>query len=438
MANQRRGSSRRRTVAIGAGLAVCAGVLSACGGDDSGGVPTLNWFINNPAQIPIGDRCSEQSGGAYRISHEIMPNTASGQREQLLRRLAASDSGVDIMSLDPPYIAELANAKFLRPFTDEERAEFEEGMLDGPIQQSVYNDVMWGAPFFGNTQLLWYKKSVAEAAGLDMTQPVTWDQLIDAAEQTETTFAVQGRKNESLMVWVNALVLSAGDTILTEDSEGVSADQVESGLDGGGGAEAARIIRRIADSPAQPPALSTAGEGESVIEFKSDNGGFMVNWPFVWADFAASIEGGSLPANFTDDVGWARYPQVVEGQESATPLGGVSLSIGAFTEYPDEAVEAIRCLRSLESQKEYILAVGDPGAAEALYDDPDVRAQFPMADDIREGLRVAGPRPVTPYYGDVTGALQEGFHPPDGLSEESTGAETAELIEAVLSNDRLL
>ncbi len=31
--------------------------------------------------------------------------------------------------------------------------------------------------------------------------------------------AVQGRKNESLMVWVNALVESAGGTILAPDQE---------------------------------------------------------------------------------------------------------------------------------------------------------------------------------------------------------------------------
>lgn len=438
MGERRRGSIRR-TSAAGLGAALAAVTLAACGGEEDGGTPTLNWFINNAAQVPIGERCTEESGGAYRINPEIMPNTAAGQREQILRRLAASDSGVDIISLDPPYIAELANADFLRPFTDEERAFFEEGMLDGPIEQSIYNDVMWAAPFFGNTQLLWYKKSVAEAGGLDMENPDqwTWDEIIEAAEQTDTTFAVQGRKNESLMVWVNALVLSAGGEIITAESEGKTADEVKSGLNGPEGAEAARIIRTIADSPIAPPAMSTAGEGESVIEFKSDDGGFMVNWPFVWADFDASIEGGSIPPDFKDDVGWTRYPRVTADMESSTPIGGVSLAIGAFTDHPDEAVEAIECLRSLESQKEYILVIGDPGASEALYDDPDVREKFPMADEIREGLRVAGPRPVTPFYGDVTGALQEGYHPPNEI-DESAGEETAEFIEAVLSNERLL
>ena len=98
----------------------------------------------------------------------------------------------------------------------------------------------------------------------------------------------------------------------------------------------------------------------------------------------------------------------------------------------------LREWRGFRSRQEHVLADGGPGAGDALYDDPQVREKFPMADDIREGLIDAGPRPVTPFYGDVTGALQEGYHPPDSLSPDSTAEETANLIESVLSNEQLL
>src|SRR3712207_8983432 len=53
--------------------------------------------------------------------------------------------------------------------------------------------------------LLWYRQSVAEAAGLDMTQPVTWDQLVTAAQEQGKLLSAQGRRAESLVVWLNAL-----------------------------------------------------------------------------------------------------------------------------------------------------------------------------------------------------------------------------------------
>jgi multiple sugar transport system substrate-binding protein len=434
----RHGTSARRGAAVTA-LAVAAAVLAACGDDDASGAPQLTWYINNQAQEPLAEACNEQADGAYEISISLLPNAAAGQREQLLRRLAAGDSTVDILSLDPPFMAEFANAEFLRPFTDEEREEFSEGVLDGPLEQSLYEDTMFSAPFYGNTQLLWYKKSVAEEAGLDPeNEPVTWDQIIEAAEQTGTTVAVQGRRNESLMVWVNALVESAGGRILAEDSQGLPADEVDAVIDEVGGDEAARIMSTIATSAVAPPGLSTAGEEESRAAFQSDDGGFMVNWPYVWTAFEAAEEGGAVAEDFRDDVAWARYPQVVEGEPSATPLGGIGLSVGAFTENEEAAVEAIRCLRSPESQKEYMLTAGDPGAAEEIYDDPEIQEAFPMYEAIREGLTDAAPRPISAYYGDVTGVIQQSYHPPDQLSPDTTPQETAEFLEGVLANEQML
>ena len=129
----------------------------------------------------------------------------------------------------------------------------------------------------------------------------------------------------------------------------------------------------------------------------------MVNWPYVWTAFEAAEEAGAVDEGFRDDVGWARYPAVVEGEPSATPLGGIGLSVGAYSANPDAAVEAIRCLRSPESQKEYMLTAGDPGAASEIYDDPEIQEAFPMYEAIREGLTDAAPRPISAYYGDVTG-----------------------------------
>ena len=60
------------------------------------------------------------------------------------------------MSVDPPFMAEFANAGFMRAFTDEERDEFSEDVLKGPLDQAIFDDTMWSAPFYGNTQLLWF------------------------------------------------------------------------------------------------------------------------------------------------------------------------------------------------------------------------------------------------------------------------------------------
>ncbi|GIF17306.1 multiple sugar transport system substrate-binding protein [Actinoplanes tereljensis] len=419
-------------------LLLTAALLTGCGGG-SGDANTLSYFIADAAQADVAARCAAESGGAYSFDIQRLPNNAAGGREQLLRRLAAEDRSLDIVSVDPPFMAEFANAKFLRPFTDAERQEFSAGVLKGPLEQSTFRDTLFSAPLYGNTQLLWYRKSVLQKAGVDPgAGPVTWDQLIKGASQAGVTFAAQGRRNESLMVWVNALIASAGGSILAPGSENLPANQVKSGLDSPAGTAAVTIMHDLAVSPAAPAGFSTAGEEDSRAAFQADNGGFMVNWPYVWAAFDAAIKEGSLPANFKDDVGWAAYPRVEAGRESAPPSGGLGLSISAFSDRQELAVQAIRCLASKQSQTEFMVSAGNPAALSSVFDDPKIREMFPMADQIREGMDTATPRPVSPYYGDVTGSIQTAFHPPDSLSPQKTPREANSLLEDVLSNKRLI
>ncbi len=110
----------RRGLAAGAATAVLATVLAGCGGSD-GGVPTLTWYINpdNGSQAELASRCTEEADGRYRIETALLPRDASSQREQLIRRLAAKDSSIDLMSLDVIYVPEFAQAGFLADVPDE-------------------------------------------------------------------------------------------------------------------------------------------------------------------------------------------------------------------------------------------------------------------------------------------------------------------------------
>ena len=43
--------------------------------------------------------CDAQSNGAYKISYQQLPQAADGQRQQMVRRLAAHDTTIDILGL---------------------------------------------------------------------------------------------------------------------------------------------------------------------------------------------------------------------------------------------------------------------------------------------------------------------------------------------------
>jgi multiple sugar transport system substrate-binding protein len=425
----------RPHVAFAAAL-VISGTL-ACGGGGEGGTPTLTWYTNpdNGGQEALAAKCTEAARGDYRIEISVLPSDADGQREQLVRRLAANDSSIDLMSLDVVFVPEFAEAGFLRSFTQDQARDLTRDVLDGPAEAAMWDDELVAAPFWANTQLLWYRESAAERAGVDPADgPPTWDHVIDAADQTNTTVAVTGARYEGYMVWINALVVSAGGQVLRNPDAGKEAMP---DLDSDAGRTAAGIIRRLATTVADP-AMSTAIEENARAAFQANDGGFMVNWPYVYGAARAAVDEGSLDRAVFDDIAWARFPQVEPGTRSAPPLGGIDLGIGAFSDYPDEAVAAVNCITALDSQTEYMLGEGNPGARASVFDNPDVRDQFPMADLIRDSIDTAGPRPRTAYYNDVSGATVREFHPPSDVDPDATPESADDLIHNVLRGRQLL
>jgi multiple sugar transport system substrate-binding protein len=427
---------RGRRLAVAAAFALSSVLLAACGAESS--TPTLNWYINpdNGGQARLAEKCAAASNGAYQVTIQTLPNDASSQREQLVRRLAAKDTSIDVMSLDPPFVAEFANAGFLRPFSKEDEATFTDGVLKGPLETTYWNKQLVAAPFWANTQLLWYRKAAVKAAGVDPTAPdFTWDQMIKAAEAQRKVIGVQANRYEGYMVWINALVVSAGGEIVGNVEAGKNATPE---INSPAGDAAAKIVGGLARSSAAPPAMSTAGEEESRSTFQGDSGMFMVNWPYVYAAAKGDVESGATKQSVVDDIGWARYPEVMTGEASRPPLGGINLAIGAFTKYPQQALDLVKCATSLKSNIDYMLDAGNPAAKRAAYDDPKVREAFPMASLIRDSIDDAGARPVTPYYNDVSTSVQGTWHPATSVEAPQTPEETATFMTEVLQGKRLL
>jgi multiple sugar transport system substrate-binding protein len=426
-----------RSIRLVAVVTLLAGLLGACGGGGGRAVPALGWYVNpdNGGQAELAAACSAASGGRYRITVSTLPNDASGQREQLVRRLAAKDRSIALMSLDPPFVAEFAEAGFLRTFTPAEAAGLTAGVLSGAVDGATWQGRLVAAPFWANTQLLWYRRSAAARGGLDPAAgPVTWDQVIAAAERAGATVEVQGQRYEGYMVWISALVASAGGVVLDHPEAGRDARPA---LDSPPGHRAAEIIARLAHSKAADPGLATADEESGRAAFQGDGGGFMTNWAYIYGAASEAVASGALGKAVLDDIAWARWPRVDADRPSRPPLGGIDLGVSAYTRHPALAVEAVRCLTTADSQRRYMLKSKNPAARAAVYDDPDVRRAFPMADEIRESIGDAAPRPKTPYYTDVSAAVTRTFHPPASVNPATTPAAADRLVTGVL-HDRVL
>jgi multiple sugar transport system substrate-binding protein len=157
----------------------------------------------------------------------------------------------------------------------------------------------------------------------------------------------------------------------------------------------------------------------------------MVNWTFIWGNYGEDRLG--------DDIGFARYPRTVEGEESTPPYGGIGIGVSEYSDDRELAVEALECLTSPENQAVNAELTGNMPSSAAGYDQPAVQELFPpeLIDLFQESLEAAAPRTLTPYWSDISGAIQSTWHPPSSVDEQ-TPEESADFIRDVLQGRSLL
>lgn len=417
---------RRSGLAATAALVLSSGLLAACSSDDSG-TTELVWYTNPDAggQAKVAENCSTDD---YTITTQVLPQDAGQQRIQLARRLAAEDSGIDLMSLDPPFTAEFADAGYLAEIPSDLQDKFREQAFESAVTSATWNDELVVAPFWSNVQVLWYRKSFVEKTDLDMSQPVTWEQIITAAADNGGTVAVQANKYEGYSVWINALISGAGGEIATETEAGAEADIT---IAEDGGQAAADVISTLVDSGAAPADLSVSNEGTAAASFGSDSGAFMVNWTFIWGNYGEERLG--------DDIGFAPYPATVEGEDSRPPYGGIGIGVSAFSENEEEAVAALECLTSPENQGINAELTGNMPSSAAGYEYKPLSELYApeLLELFQQSLEDAAPRTLSPYWSDMSGSILSTWHPPAGVDDQ-TPEESAKFMEEVLQGRRLL
>lgn len=373
-------------------------VLILCGcTEQPSKTPRLRWYVfDEPsgAFARATERCTEASDGRYHIELVRLPADADQQREQLVRRLAAGDSDIDIIGMDVIWTAEFAEARWIVPWQGDVADEAREGRLDASVETATYDGKLWAVPFTTNTQLLWYRSDRVKAS------PKTWDEMIHVAERLGEpgTIQAQGERYEGLTVFFVSLLASAGGSVLTADGRNVSLDAEPT-------RRALSIMRRLATSSAADPSLPTAREDQARLAFEQGQSSFMINYTYVWP--SAKTNAPEVAAHMR----WARWPAVIEGRPSRVTIGGINLGVGAHSRHPELAQRAAACIASEPNQRVAATLGGLPPTLAALYDDDEVRHTFAFADLLRETLRDAVQRPQTPLYTDVSLAISHTLHP---------------------------
>ncbi|MGZ4694051.1 MAG: ABC transporter substrate-binding protein [Acidimicrobiales bacterium] len=401
--------------------------LAACSsGGSSGATPKLNLYIypdNSGAVQKAVDNCNAAADGEYQISYQKLPTGADGQRQQMVRRLAAKDSSMDILGLDVTWAPEFAEAGWIREWTDQNKDDVTNGTLAGPLETATYDGKLYAAPFNSNTQLLWYRSDLVP------DPPKTWDEMIDMSEQLAKEgkphyVEIQGNQYEGITVWFNSLLASAGGSVLNEAGDAPSMGQPA--------VDALTIMNRLANSASADPSLSVQQENDNRLAMEAGTAAFELNYPFVYPSMKK--DDPEMFANFK----WAPYPAVKDGEPAHVTIGGINLAVSSYTKHPKEAFDAVLCLRNRDNQKIGAIEGGVPPSISDLYDDPALDEAYPFRKEIQDSLATAAVRPLTPAYQNLSIVISHAVSPPSAIEPEKTEQKMTTQLQDALDSKGLV
>ncbi|MGW4945921.1 ABC transporter substrate-binding protein [Actinoplanes sp. NPDC004185] len=394
------------------GVTALFAALAACSSGPEGTVVNLYGGASGTGFDKILADCNKQAAGRYTIVGNLLPSDADGQRDQFVRRLAAKDDGMDLLGMDVTWTAEFAEAKWIRELTGEQKAQATKDTLQPPIDTATWKDKLYGVPRTTNVQLLWYRKSLVP------TPPKTFDEMIAMAQQLKAQgkpheIGLTAAQYEGYVVNVNNLITAYGGTLVNEDSSQPTIDDKT--------VQALTLLRKLATSGVTSASLSNAQEPEVFADLQAERSAFSLNWPYVLSAMREANPG------LVDDLGFAPYPSVNGGPPKVT-LGGMNYAISTYSKHPEESFEAAMCLRNEKNALSAALDAGDVPALATVFELPEFKKAYPMADVMRSELEAAVPRPVSPVYQNISTLVSTTLSPPQSINPQKAADELRDSI----------
>lgn len=390
---QTRWTGTRRTFMATSAAAMGAGALSACGGGSGGGdSKSLNITLANHVWTDlITEKISE-----FEEETGITVTVSQLSEDQLVDnykvKLNAGSEDIDVMMYRPLQVGKLfGQSGYLLDISDRvgDAGDWNwDDFQTGPVELTTYEDQTVGVPIITESEMVYYRKDLLEAAGLEA--PTTLEELENAAktikeENSGTAGIVMRSQASAAVTQFSGFLYSYGGTWI-DDSGNSAIDSPEA-------KEAYAYYGRLLHDYG-PDQLSTdMSWPESAAIFAQGDSGF-------WIDASSLYQNVYDPekSNVGEKVGFAPFPAGPDGSKPYN-VAAWALAINGQSPNQDNAWEFIKWATSpemtLEIQKE-----GVPSARTSVWEDPAGTESYPeelataIAQNAENGVGFDRPRVI--------------------------------------------
>jgi len=393
-----------RAIAVGLTSTAAVSLLEACGGTSnsstgSGQTVNINYIERdtNGVYKSLVDDFNAQNNGVH-VNYNSNAPADTGQLLTILTTmLRARSSAYDVFPMDIIWPPEFGANGWTVPLQDKWPASDRANYLPGPLAGCTYNGKLWAAPTRTDAGLIYYRTDIIKTA------PTTWAEMTSMAKanapsKAKVGYVWQGAQYEGLVCDFTEVLYGYGGSVLDpNDPKKVTVNSPE-GI-------AALTLMTSWVGGISPSAVTTYKEEDSRSSWQNGDSVFMRNWPYAFSlgnDPSSSKIAGKFDVH-----------NMLYGGSNTTghsSLGGWQYGINAFSKNPDAGWKFVQHQLSPASQKTIALKLSLTATLKSIYTDADVLKANPFFAKLAPVFETAQPRPVTPFYPDVSNAIQVRIH----------------------------
>jgi multiple sugar transport system substrate-binding protein len=335
---------------------------------------------------------------------DILPE--SGMDAKMVLALSGNTGEYDVLMTGAKNWSQLVSSGWILPldnYLSSAPARYKSGFSESLLNSLRLDGQVYAAPFQVGANLLFYNRSMFEAAGLDPdVGPASLDELLEYAERLHQPakgqygIVMRGTRegNANSFSWIMFWFLNGGRWV---DVEGRNSYEV---LDLPEAVGTTEYFARLAQFG--PPGIASYGFPEALLAMQQ---GRVAMWLDA-AQLGLALE-NEAESRIAGNVGY----HVIPGEGDDYVVGPVwALSIAASASDPDAAWQLIQYLTGFEVTKGQVLS-GTNGSAARLdvLVDGDIAAALnaDFADALMEAINYTNPHytPLIPEGGEIRAAL---------------------------------
>jgi len=423
---------RRRGIALLAAASML--VLTGCGGDSgdsgggqsSGGQVTIDfWHIGT--QEPFRSLRVEQAKEFMQAHPNVKINVQAIENDAFKSKMTTVAQTGDLPDIFHSWgggvLKQQIDAGLVKDITND-ISSWSDTLTRSSLVPYTFDDKIYGVPFSAGMVGFWYNKKLFAEAGIEKP-PATWSELLDAVKKLKakniTPIALAGAESWTGHFYWAYLVLRIGGL------EALKQAQETRDFSGDAFVQAGQKLKELVElEPFQKGFLAakyntpdgqaaTVGNGKAAMEL-------MGQW-------APSVQKETSGKGLGEDLGFFPFPAVDDapnGDANANIAFGGADGYAVAADAPPEAIEFLKSISTLESQKELaaqgVIQPVVKGAEEAL-EDPNLRQLgevLASASGFQLYLDQAFPPEVGNQVNDSVAALIAGKATPEEVAQAIT------------------